>query len=158
MEIIPARVPGQIEQVRALFREYAGSVDFDLHFQNFEDELAGLPGAYAPPVGRLLLAVDGATVAGCGAVRDHGGGVCEMKRLFVRHAFRGRGVGRTLADALIREARAIGYRRMRLDTLPSMMAAHGLYRTLGFQPIEPCTHNPIPGVLFLELRLDKAGR
>ena len=153
MEVVRATSAEDVERARALFGEYERSLGIDLCFQGFEQELAGLPGAYAPPRGRLLFAVEGDRLAGCVALRPLGDDVCEMKRLYVRPEFRSRRAGRLLATTVIREARAIGYARMRLDTLPSMEEAIGLYRTLGFVEIAPYTPNPVPGALFLELDL-----
>jgi ribosomal protein S18 acetylase RimI-like enzyme len=157
LHIAPASGAADVATARALFEEYAAGLGVDLCFQGFARELASLPGDYAPPAGRLLLAhIDGA-VAGCIALRPLDPGVCEMKRLFVRPEFRGTGAGRALAEAILAEARAIGYARMRLDTLPVMAAAIGLYRALGFEEIGPYRHNPVPGALFFECRLLPAG-
>ncbi len=140
-----------LERIRELFAEYARDLPFDLSFQNFEEELRVLPGRYAPPSGRLLLARRGDAFVGCVALRQIGEGVCEMKRLFVRPAFRGKGVGRVLARAIIEQARRIGYKRMRLDTV--LEPAKGLYRSLGFREIPPYQRVPIEGVVFMELEL-----
>ena len=138
-----------VELVRTLFREYAGSLGVDLSFQGFEAELAALPGGYDA----VLVATVGGAPAGCVGVRPLEDGVCEMKRLYLRPAARGTGLGRGLAEAAIARARALGYVLMRLDTLPSMAAAQTLYRSLGFVEIEPYRHNPVAGTAFLELRL-----
>jgi ribosomal protein S18 acetylase RimI-like enzyme len=150
LKIVPARDPEDVPTVRVLLREYADALGVDLSFQDFDRELAELPGDYAPPGGALLLAWDGALPAGCVALRRLEPEVCEMKRLYVRPDFRGRGLGRRLAVAILDEARRIGYRRIRLDTLPSMGEARALYRALGFRPIAPYRANPIAGTAFLE--------
>ena len=148
--------PADIEPVRALFREYAASLGFDLCFQGFDEELAGLPGRYAEPAGCVLLAraTGGREPIGGVGLRPLEDGACEMKRLYVRPSGRGRGLGRALAVAVIDEARRAGYECMRLDTIDSAMeAAVALYLDLGFADIPPYTANPIAGARYLELRL-----
>jgi putative acetyltransferase len=158
-EIARAESPAQIEQARTLFKEYEAWLGIDLCFQSFEKELAELPGAYAPPTGCLFLAVQDNRVGGCVALRKIGDGICEIKRLYLRPEFRGRGIGRQLADAIIREAKLLGYERMRLDTLPPKMnGAIALYRSLGYKEIEPYYQNPVPGALFMELSLVSEAR
>jgi len=151
--VVAGHSPEHLATVRQLFTEYSNSLDTDLCFQNFTQEMAELPGKYAPPPGRLLLAQDGAEVAGCVGLRDLGGGTCEMKRLYVRPAFRRNRIGRLLAEQVIAAARQIGYERMRLDSLSSMTAAIALYETLGFRRIEPYYHNPCADAVFMELAL-----
>jgi putative acetyltransferase len=146
--------PIQIAQARELYLEYADSLGFSLCFQSFDQELASLPGDYAPPDGRLLLAEYRGQLAGCVALHKLDPEVCEMKRLYLRPQLRGRGVGRALAEAVIAEARVIGYRKMRLDTVePVMPNAVALYRRLGFREIDPYRANPIAGALYMELVL-----
>ncbi len=153
-ELREARTPEDIPRVRRLFRAYADWLGVDLCFQDFERELTELPGCYAPPAGRLLLAAVGAEVVGCVGLRPLETGVCEMKRLWVEPGFAGQGIGRALAEAVIRAARQIGYRRMRLDTIPARMpAAQHLYAALGFREIPAYYHNPLAGVVMLELEL-----
>ena len=153
IRIRPADMPREVETVRELFREYAASLDTDLCFQSFEAELASLPGKYSPPTGRLLLATRNDETLGCVALRAIDGETCEMKRLYVRPSARGGALGRRLVESVRAQARDAGYIRMYLDTLPSMIAAIGLYRGLGFREIPAYTHNPVPGALFLGLDL-----
>ena len=154
MQITQAETAEQIEQARALFREYEAWLGINLCFQNFEQELAELPGAYAEPDGRLMLAYYNDELAGCVALRLIGRRTCEMKRLFVREKFRGKGFGRLLIDTVIRDARQIGYERMRLDTIPPKMNdAIALYRSRGFEEIPAYYGNPVPGAIFMELSL-----
>lgn len=153
-QIIQAETVEQIETARAMFLEYGEWLGFSLCFQGFDQELATLPGRYAPPSGRLLLATNGPETAGVIALRGLDGETCEMKRLYVRPAGRGYNLGRKLAEHLLQEARAIGYRRMVLDTLPNKMdAAIALYRRLGFKEIAPYYNNPVKGAIFLECAL-----
>jgi ribosomal protein S18 acetylase RimI-like enzyme len=153
IRLVPAESLEQLDVVRGLFTEYANSLEIDLCFQNFADELAGLPGQYRPPQGRLFLAQRDATFAGCVGVRPIAEGICEMKRLYVQPGFRRAGLGRCLARAAIAAGRDIGYDRMRLDTLSSMTQAISLYESLGFARIEPYYHNPSGRAVFLELKL-----
>jgi putative acetyltransferase len=149
-----AESPGQIAQARELFLEYAQSLGFSLCFQNFEKELAELPGDYAPPAGRLLLAEFENQLAACVALHKLDSGICEMKRLYLRPQFRGKSVGRCLAERIIAEARQIGYQRMRLDTVePVMKDAVAMYRKLGFKEIAPYCANPMAGAMYMELTL-----
>lgn len=154
LRILPARGPRDIDAARALFKEYAAGLGLELSFQDFEAELAALPGDYAPPRGALLLAHAGGDLAGCVALRPLAEpAVCEMKRLYVRPAWRGTGLGRRLAEAILAEGRRLGYVRMRLDTLPTMASALGLYESLGFRDIPPYRHNPVAGARYLEATL-----
>ena len=153
MEIVEAHDKRYIPDVRAIFVEYQKWVGYDLCFQNFEQELKDLPGDYAPPDGRLYVAMADSAVAGCVALRKIDKVTCEIKRLFVRPAFRGTGLGRRLTIQVIRAARGIGYARMRLDTLPAMSAAIALYESLGFVEIEPYRYNPIDGSKYMEMDL-----
>jgi len=147
--LVVVRERSDVEEVRALVREYAASLPFALDFQDFDRELNELPGDYAPPKGALLLARG----AGCVGLRPIAKTTCEMKRLYVRPSARGTGLGRRLAEAAITEARTLGYKRMRLDTVPGMDSAQSLYERLGFEDIAPYRANPIPGARFLELQL-----
>ena len=152
--VTQAKSPAQIAQARELFVEYAQALGFSLCFQNFDQELAGLPGDYAPPGGRLLLAEYRGQLAGCVALHQLGPGICEMKRLYLRPQFRGKGLGRVLAEIVIAEGRAMGCRQMRLDTVePVMPNAVAMYRRLGFKEIEPYCPNPMDGALYMELEL-----
>lgn len=144
-----ATIPLDLPLVRTLFQEYAEGLGIDLCFQDFENELARLPGKYAPPQGRLLIAWRGADALGCVALRPVSADACEMKRLYVRPAARGEQLGRRLAERICEEARGAGYRRICLDTLPTMTAAIRLYGSLGFEPIDAYVFNPVPGALFL---------
>jgi putative acetyltransferase len=149
-----AESTAQIAQARELFLEYAQSLGFSLCFQNFDKELAELPGDYAPPEGRLLLAEYDSELAACVALHKLEPGICEMKRLYLRPQFRGKGLGRALADRIIADARQIGYQRMRLDTVePVMKDAVAMYAKLGFKEVAPYRPNPIAGAMYMELKL-----
>ncbi|MBP3959989.1 GNAT family N-acetyltransferase [Gemmata sp. G18] len=153
LTILPSTT-AELQTVRVLFQEYADALGIDLGFQNFAEELAELPGKYAPPTGCILLAEVGDQPAGVVALRSRADGVCEMKRLYVRPQFRKEGVGRALAERVIEEAKRLGYGRIRLDTIaPIMGKAVSLYRALGFEEIPPYCDNPVPGAVFMELRL-----
>jgi GNAT superfamily N-acetyltransferase len=160
IELVAATTPELLQASVELFREYAAALAVDLCFQNFDAELAALPGEYASPQGALLLALVDGELAGCGALRpladvDYAN-ACEMKRLYVRRAFRRFGLGRLLAQALIDEAVRAGYSALLLDTLDDMEAARGLYETLGFEEIPPYYYNPLPGAHYLKVDLGLA--
>ena len=145
--------PDELAQVKSLFSAYASSIGIDLTFQDFDRELAALPGEYTPPSGCILLAKEETEVVGCVALRRVSGDVCEMKRLYVKPAFREKSIGRKLSESVIGEARARGYRIMKLDTLPSMREALRLYESLGFRKIAPYRLNPVRGAVFMQLDL-----
>jgi GNAT superfamily N-acetyltransferase len=155
IEIRPAQLPQDLAVVRTLFREYADGTGIDLCFQNFDAEMAELPGKYAAPAGRILLAWQGAEPVACVALRpiDDAAGDCEMKRFYVRPQARGQNIGRQLAERICDEARAAGYARICLDTVPAMAPAIALYKSMGFVPTAPYVFNPLEGVLFLALKL-----
>lgn len=153
MELRQAQSVCDVETARELFEEYARALDVDLCFQNLGQELAELPGRYAPPTGRLLLAWERGRAAGCVALRKLDGNTCEMKRLYVRLEFRSQGLGRRLVETIMDEARSAGYTRMRLDTLPSMREAIALYSSLGFKLVDPYCYNPVEGVFYMECDL-----
>ncbi len=153
-EIYTARLPDEIPVIKELFQEYADSLNFDLDFQDFREEVETLPGKYSAPEGSILVAKENGETVGCVAVRPLGSKICEMKRLYVKPAHRGKKVGRELAAAIIEEAKRLGYKAIRLDTLKAMKEASVLYRALGFQQIDAYCHNPIPGAMYFELRLE----
>src|SRR4051812_16134674 len=154
IEIKVAETEADVSVARELISEFARWLAVDLSFQDFEHELEALPGKYSPPRGRLFIAYAGSEPVGCVALRPLADDICEMKRLYVRPSFQGTGLGKKLAEKIIEEARRMGYRAMRLDTIaPKMQAAVKLYRALGFKEIEPYTVNPISGVIFMELNL-----
>jgi putative acetyltransferase len=150
IELADASAPPLLDVARALFREYQAAIQVDLCFQGFERELASLPGAYAPPAGRILVALVDGEPAGCGALRPIAPGIGELKRMWVRPAFRGRKLGRAIAEALLQAADAQGYRAVRLDTLASMKEAQALYASMGFREIPPYYENPLAGVIYME--------
>ena len=153
VNLVPAKTRSHLKEIRQLFEEYAEWLGFDLCFQGFEEELGRLPGDYAPPYGCLMLALSKSQTAGCVALRKIDKTTCEMKRLYVRPAFRGKGIGRKLTAVIIEHARQIGYTHMRLDTVPWMKEAIALYRSFGFRQIRPYRHNPIAGAIYMELDL-----
>jgi putative acetyltransferase len=153
LRILAVKTKQELEMVKNLFVEYADSLGFDLDFQNFDKELTGLPGQYCSPRGCILLAEYENQPAGCVALRPLSGEICEMKRLYVRPQFRGLGIGKALAEAIIEQARKIGYTLMRLDTVGAMKVARALYQSLDFKQISQYMDNPIEGAEFMELKL-----
>lgn len=153
IEFVFAESKELLSATRDLFIEYASSLDFDLSFQNFDKELTELPGEYSLPDGRLVVAINETKVAGCVALRNLVNGICEMKRLYIRPEYRGKGIGKELVKIIIGEAEKIGYTRMRLDTVPAMKEAIALYRSMGFYEIAPYRNNPIEGAIFMEFNL-----
>ena len=157
IEIVATHPPMELEALRAIIREYGEGLGIDLNFQDFETELQQLPGAYCPPRGALLAARSGGLLAGCCAMRpldtaDYPN-ACEMKRLYVRPAFRGKGIGRILVEAILDQARVAGYASLLLDTLSDMESARALYADLGFGEIPPYYHNPLAGFHYLHVKL-----
>jgi len=154
-EIIEATTPEQLEQVRSLFREYQAELPFEYCFRYFDTELSGLPGAYAPPKGKLLLAMVAGQPVGCAGLRPFPlEGAGEMKRLYLRPAFRGAKLGQALAERIVTEARALGYSRLRLDTHPpSMQAAVRMYQEMGFREVVPEVSNRVEGLVYMEMAL-----
>lgn len=152
-DIVPVEAAAQLDEVRRLFQEYWDSFGFTPCFQNFGDELAGLPGAYAPPDGRLAIATVDGTVAGCAALRRIDATRCEAKRLYVRPAFRGSGAGRALLNWIIAEARAAGYRELLGDTMPVMQQALAMYDRMGFERTGPYGDKPTEGAIYIRLML-----
>ena len=153
VRIVKATSETDLAAAKSLIEEYVASLEVSLEFQGYPEEIARFPGDYAPPGGTILLAYDGSTAVGVIALRRQSGSVCEMKRLYVRPGYRGRGVGRALSEELVRRAARLGYSKMRLDTLPTMDAAIGLYRGLGFREIPSYRYNPVAGAHFMELDL-----
>lgn len=153
-EIIEATREQDILTARALFKEYTDSLGVDLTFQNYEQEVARLETVYGPPAGSLLLARYNRLFVGCVALRKLDDLTCEMKRLYIKPEARGKGLGKALCKRVIKRGRELGYKRMRLDTLPSMTAAQVLYKKLGFREVEPYYENPIPGTRYMELSLE----
>ncbi|MBW1697659.1 MAG: GNAT family N-acetyltransferase [Deltaproteobacteria bacterium] len=153
VKLVYVKTQIDLEHIKRLFLEYAGSLEFDLHFQNFEAELRTLPGDYAPPAGCMVLAMDGDEAVGCVALRPLTQAVCEMKRLYVQPGSRGKGIGRMLADAVVCKAAGLGYTCMKLDTVSSMTEAKALYESMGFKQIEAYRHNPVAGAVYFELDL-----
>lgn len=158
VEIFTAEFPENVDVVREIFREYADSLGIDLSFQDFEGELSGLPGKFAAPQGRVLLAQIDGEIVGCVAMRPLDETICEMKRLYVRPSLRGQQVGRRLATMICRVAKEVGYSRIRLDTIPGMEAAQEIYASLGFEAIPAYVFNPVEGAIFLERDLGGVGR
>jgi len=155
IKIVEANTKEFVEKTKELIREYAQSLEFDLGFQDFDQEMENFPGQYAFPKGCLYIALDANQLIGCVALRDLGQGICEMKRLYVKPYFRGQKVGKLLAEVVIKAARDMGYDYMRLDTIPSMRHANMLYNALGFKQITPYRFNPLEGATFFELNLKK---
>lgn len=155
IKLIQVESEEHLDCIRELFKEYEESLGFNLDFQNFEKELAKLPGEYAAPDGCLLLASYGKNIAGCAGLRKLEQGICEMKRMYVRPNFRGKGIGRVMSVRIIEIARAIGYEHMRLDTIDTMRTAISLYKSLGFKKIKPYRYNPVNGASYMELLLVK---
>lgn len=155
LKIIGVTDSDLLDEAKSVFSEYVTSLGFELDFQHFDKELVDFPGEYSPPDGCILLAEYDNQIAGCVALRKFENDICEMKRLYVRHRFRGRGIGRKLAGRIIEQARQMKYTRMRLDTVPEMIEAIALYHSLGFEEIKAYRYNPIEGARFMELRVDE---